>query len=229
MSRRENDSLEGKITTANKIPMNNILHYEVEEKAEVTRRENDSLKRKITAANKIPMNEILHFEVKKDVTPIRCPFPERHANMDAHPSAAYYRRSNSICCFVCRESWTPVRLLCAKSGCSREIAATYLLRRYGRRRTVSQQAKALLSRIKDAELKDRQLFFNALARLYEKEGLPSVTSMIEEAWGTQKDNPEVDLYPLVEQTAASLASFLREHETGESEQTLSTKERKLKL
>lgn len=189
----------------------------------------DPLRRKIAAANRIPMNEILRFEVKKDVTIVRCPFPERHANMDAHPSAAYYRKSNSICCFVCRESWTPVRLLCEKSGCSREVAATYLLRRYGRRREASRRAEALLSHIKNAELKDKHLFFTALAHLYEKEGLHPVASMIREAWTTQRDNPDLDLYPLTEQTAASLASFLREHEAGECHTETSTGEEELKL
>lgn len=86
-------------------------------------------KRLIVLANKIPFPSIVKCPDKKGA--ITCPFKERHAHGDQNKSAYYYKETNLIHCFSFHNTWTPVSLLAEKSGCTKLVAAKYLLKKFG--------------------------------------------------------------------------------------------------
>lgn len=86
-------------------------------------------KRLIVLANKIPFPKIVSCPDKKGG--ITCPFKERHAHGDQNKSAYYYKDKNLIHCFAFHNTWSPVSLLAEKAGCSKLIAAKYLLKKFG--------------------------------------------------------------------------------------------------
>lgn len=89
----------------------------------------NSEKRLIVQANKIPFPKIINCPDKRGL--IVCPFRERHAHGDQNKSAFYYNETNLIHCFTFHNTWSPVSLLAEKTGCSKLIAAKYLLKKFG--------------------------------------------------------------------------------------------------
>ena len=81
-------------------------------------------------ANTVSIYEVLrHYgvDVPEQTVSIPCP-----VHRDRRPSARVYRDTNSIYCWTCQQSWTPVTFVAVKDGITRDQAIEVIERTFGR-------------------------------------------------------------------------------------------------